>query len=84
MVMSPERDMQIEDLQDHPEELVISLRNLLARGANVTPDPKRLGYYEVQSGARVYYINISPKTGRILLLATWPNQDETERAEDAA
>jgi hypothetical protein len=50
----------------------------------VTPDPKRPGYYEVESGARVYYINISPHTGKILLLATWPTEDRVERAEHAA
>jgi hypothetical protein len=84
MVMSLERDMQIEDLRNHPRELVMNLQRLLASGANVTPDSKRPGYFEVESGPRVYYINISPNTGRILLLATWPTQDETERAEDAA
>lgn len=84
MVMSLERDIQIEDLRNHPQELVMSLRKLLARGANVTPDPKRPGYYEVESGARVYYINISPNTGKILLLATWPTEDCAERVDHAA
>jgi hypothetical protein len=84
MVMNVEPNTQIEDLRNHPQELIRSLRTLLASGASVTPDPKRPGYYEVESGARVYYINISPHTGKILLLATWPTEDRVERAEHAA
>jgi hypothetical protein len=84
MVMNLERDTRIEDLRNHPEELVRSLETLLASGANVTPDPKRPGYYEVESGARVYYINISPNSGKILLLATWPTEACAERVDHAA
>jgi hypothetical protein len=84
MVMSLERDIQIEDLRNHPRELVMNLQKLLASGANVTPASKRPGYFEVESGARVYYINISPNTGKILLLATWPIDEETAKTAHAA
>lgn len=68
-----EQEVKIEDLRNHPIEAVVSLRNLLAGGARVTPDPKRAGFYEVESGSTVYYIYSSPTTEKILLLATWPN-----------
>lgn len=66
--------LQIEDLRNHPPEAVQSLRKLLAGGARVTADPKRLGFYEVESGSLVYYIYAPPSTEKILLLATWPHQ----------
>jgi hypothetical protein len=67
--------VQIEDLRNHPAEMVMTLRNLLAGDANITPDPKRVGFYEVKSRALTYYIHVSPVTGKILLLAAWPNED---------
>jgi hypothetical protein len=74
MVMHWEPEVKIEDLRNHPAEAVISLRNLLSSGAKVTPDPKRNGFYEVESGSLVYYIYSAPTTEKILLLATWPNE----------
>ena len=37
-------------------------------------DPKRNGFYEIESDAVVYYIHVSPVTGKVLLLATWQNE----------
>jgi len=74
MVMCRERELQIEDLRNHPSETVLSLREVLESGAEVTPDPKRPGFYEVEDGARVYYICVTPPMGKILLLATWPSE----------
>jgi hypothetical protein len=65
---------QIEDLGNHPAETVAALRGLLARGANTIADPKRSGFYEVESNSVVYYIQVSPATGKVLLLATWQNE----------
>jgi len=69
-----ERQMKIEDLRNHPAEAILSLRKLLLGGAKVTPDPKRAGFYEVESGSVVYYIYSSPTSEKILLLATWPSE----------
>jgi hypothetical protein len=65
---------QIEDLGNHPTETVAALRSLLAGGANTIADPKRNGFYEIESDAVVYYIHVSPVTGKVLLLATWQNE----------
>ena len=65
--------LQIQDLGNHPAGTVISLGILLAGEVNVTPDPRRKDFYEVESHAIVYYIHVSPVTGRIFLLAIWEN-----------
>jgi len=67
--------IQIEDVGNHPKQAVADLRCLLARGATTTADPKRNGFYEVESDSTVYYIHITPVTGKILLLATWQNDN---------
>jgi hypothetical protein len=72
MALHWEPEVKIEDLRNHPAEAVTSLRNLLSNGAKVTADPKRSGFYEVESGSLVYYIYSSATTDKILLLATWP------------
>lgn len=74
MLMRWEPEVKIEDARNHPAEAVNALRGLLTSGARVTPDPKRTGFYEVESGSVVYYIYSSPTTEKILLLATWPNE----------
>jgi hypothetical protein len=65
---------QIEDLGNHPAQTIAALRSLLAGGASGTTDPKRSGFYEVESDSVIYYIHVSPVTGKILLLATWQNE----------
>lgn len=67
-----ERELEIEDLRNHPARAVNELRDLLSSGANLLPDPKRAGFYELHDEFTAYYIHISPVTGKIILLATWP------------
>jgi hypothetical protein len=73
-MMVLERELQIEDLRNHPAETVNMVRDLLLSGAELIPDTKRAGFYELHHESTVYYIHISPVTGKILLLATWPIQ----------
>jgi hypothetical protein len=84
MVVNCGSELQIEDVRHHPVEMVAMLRNLLCEGAKVTADPKRSGFYEVESGDVVYYIHMSPTSGKILLLATWPAEAALEGAHQAA
>ena len=44
MVMRWEPEVQIEDLRNHPAELVMRLRTLLTRGAHTNPDPNHPGF----------------------------------------
>jgi hypothetical protein len=80
MVMRLEHELNIEDPRHHSPERVEMLRQLLAGGARVEADPKRSDFFEVESGSDVYYIHISPITGKILLLAAW--QKESVRGEE--
>lgn len=65
--------LEIQDLGDHPVGPAVSLGILLAGPTDVTPDPKRKDFYEVEDGSITYYIHVSPVTGIIYLLATWQN-----------
>jgi hypothetical protein len=84
MVMALERELQIEDLRNHPVETVHMLRDLLLNDAQVAPDPKRVGFYELEHESTVYYIHVSPTTGKILLLATWPSEAARSDEDEAA
>lgn len=71
MLMNFEHGPLIEDLRNHPTDMVKRLHNLLINGANVVSDPKRKGFYELEADSMVYYIYVSPVTGTIFFLATW-------------
>jgi hypothetical protein len=81
MLMRWERDMKIEDLRNHPAELVMRLRTLLTNGAELNPDPRHPGFHEIESDEHVFYVHISPYTGKVLLLATWPSEKVLNEAE---
>ena len=55
---------EIRDLGSHTPTTVTTLALLLAGTVNVRPDPKRKNFYEVIGGSDVYYIHVSPLTGR--------------------
>jgi hypothetical protein len=74
------REVAIEDIRNHPPEVVVALRQILASGAQVTPDSKRSNFFEIQTDSLVYYVHISPVTGKILLLGTWPAEGALETA----
>ncbi len=75
MVMCLERELEIEDLRNHPQEVIGHLRDVLISGAIVTPDPKRMGFYEVKLREQLYYIYISPNSGKVLLIAAWAQEE---------
>ena len=62
--------LKIEDLGKHSAATMVSLGLLLVGTMDVTPDPKRKGFYEIDDGRTAYYICVSPATGTIFLLAT--------------
>ena len=84
MVMCAEHELSIENLRNHPPETISALRELLAGGTQVTPDPKRPNFYEVEDDSIVYYIHVLPASGKVLLLATWPNESSLERLDKTA
>ena len=84
MGMCGVRNIQIEDLRNHSPETVMTLRRVLSCGARVTPDPKRAGFYEVESRSTVYYIYAPTLNGKVTLLATWPSEWELAHTSAAA
>ncbi len=79
-----DKELVVEDARKHPEESVENLRGLLAAGAPAEPDPHRRNFYEVQNGCNIYYVHISPATGKVLLLGIWPKNGRTGRSHDRA
>ena len=71
MVLRLDKNIRIEDLGHHPTEGIEKLQALLAAGAVAHEDPHRDSFYEIESNGRVYYICVSPVTGKVLLLGTW-------------
>lgn len=71
--------LEIQDARRHSPAAVISLGILLAGTVNVTPDPKRRGFYEIADGSTVYYFYVSASSGTIFLLATWKSRLGRER-----
>ncbi len=63
---------QIRNLRNHPWQDVEALRRLLSAGAEVTPDPRRKNFYEVEGASQVYYIHVPPASSRVMFLAVWP------------
>jgi hypothetical protein len=70
MILQLNQNANIEDLRNHPAEVLEQLRTLLAGGAQARVDPRRRHFYEVEDGSRIFYIHICP-SGKVLLLASW-------------
>lgn len=82
--MCAEPEICIENPRNHPPATVNALRRILSAGTEVTPDPKRPNFYEVEDESIVYYIHVFPASGKVLLLATWPSESFLERLEKSA
>ncbi len=70
----------VEDLRNHSPETMEELRQLLVSGTPATADPHRCHFYEVQNCSEVFYIHVSPNTGKVYLLATWKKDEEAAAA----
>lgn len=86
MVLQLKNNPVIENVRNHSAETVEQLRALLAHGTPAEVDPHHANFYELENGSKVFYVNIVPGQGRVLLLATWPKDTsrvvEYERAAD--
>jgi hypothetical protein len=61
----------VDNLQNYPAEIIKELEGLLLSGGSALPDPKRKDFYDLESHERIFFIQISSITGRVVLLATW-------------
>jgi hypothetical protein len=73
MMLRMKNRMTIKSLRNHSMETLEALRSLLAVGAEARPDLSRRNFYELDGGDRVFYVFVSPATGKVTLLAVWDN-----------
>jgi hypothetical protein len=73
MLLRIKNDPTIKNLRNHSRETVEELQGLLRRGAKASLDPRRKNFYELDGGSRVFYIHLSPTSGKVMLLAVWEN-----------
>jgi 3-oxoacid CoA-transferase B subunit len=60
----------VDNLRNYPAEIIKELEELLLSGGSAVPDPKRKGFYDLENQERIFFVNVSPTTGRVMLLAT--------------
>jgi hypothetical protein len=61
----------IDNLQDYPAEVVDELKSLLVTGAPALPDARRTNFYDLQGPNRTFFIHVSPRRRRVILLTMW-------------
>lgn len=74
----------VENLRNYPASVVERLGALLAEGAVAEPDFQRKGFYDVKDGDRVFFIHISPVSGKVMLLASWLEETSPSPVAQAA
>ncbi len=70
MILRLNGNSTIENLRNYPAELVEKLGALLAAGVQAHADPRRKNFYDVENGSRIFFIYVSPISGKVML-ATW-------------
>ena len=83
MILRIESMPKVEALRSYPPGTADRLSQLLAMGAPARPDPRREGFYEVESDSEVFYVHISPLNGRVLLIGIWQKSAEPCFSENA-
>jgi hypothetical protein len=78
------KEVAIEDLGNHSLEAVRGLRACLAAQPKLMRDPKRKNLFELQGCSSIYYIHVSPVSGKVSLLATWPSEPAVGDSHRAA
>ena len=85
MLLRMEHLSGVDNVRNYPAEIIKELEHLLRTGAPAVPDSRRKGFYDLENHGRIFFIHISPITGRVLLLATWfcpaRGVNQVERAE---
>ncbi len=61
----------VDNPRNYPAEIIKELEELLLWGGSAVPDPRRKGFYDLENYERTFFIQISPISGKAVLLATW-------------
>jgi hypothetical protein len=83
MKLRMEKEPVIDNLRNHPSEMVENLRHLLTAGAPAQADPRRKNFYELENCTQVYYIHVSPSNNKVMLLAVWDKDGGARPVPDA-
>ena len=71
MLLRMEHLSGVDNARNYPAEVIKELEQLLLAGGSAIPDPRRKSFYDLENNDRVFFIHVSPITGRVVLLATW-------------
>lgn len=71
-----EKEPVIDNVTHHSAETVEKLRTMLVAGTPANPDPNRKNFYELENCSKVFYIHLSPVSGKVMLLAVWDKDPE--------
>ena len=71
MFLRMKRLLGVDNPRNYPAEIIKQLEELLLWGGSALPDPKRKGFYDLENCERRFFIQISPISGKVALLATW-------------
>ena len=74
----------VDNLRNYPAEIIKELEELLLSGGPASPDPKRKGFYDLETRERTFFIQISSITGRVVLLTTWLRSERAVEHMDHA
>jgi hypothetical protein len=72
--MFSKEESRIENSRLYSSEVVDRLYAALSSGAELRADESRMNFYHVNSGARTYFISISPANGKVTLIASWAQE----------
>jgi len=76
MTLRLKKEPVIDNVKNHSAEAVEKLRAMLMAGAPAHPDPRRKNFYELENCSRIYYIHLSPLTGKVMFLAVWDKEPD--------
>jgi hypothetical protein len=71
MFLRMKRKPVVDNLRNYPAAIIKELEELLLSGGSALPDPKRKGFFDLENHERIFFIQVSSVTGKVVLLATW-------------
>ena len=84
--MLAKEKVRIENARLYPAAIVDQIQTALSNGAELHADESRKNFYDLDFKGRTYFIYVSPVSGSVTLIATWPQKrpsaDEADCARD--
>ena len=77
MLLKIKHRPDVDNLRNYPAEIINEFEELLLSGGLALADPKRKNFYDLENLGRTFFIHISPKTAKVMLIATWLDPQST-------